>query len=298
MEGNKKDLFEIFIKEELEREAEEIRRENAAERGVLPETKRAEIRKGLDERIELYELEKRYPNLSAEEIRALQIGQEILEKEKTGKTEDPESIVETEERHTEKRKRKRGFRFYAGLAATFALVVTVGVTSLGGPERVVEFMESVVGEREIQQVDFGDDKLMIVEDNEEEAYQIIKEELGTEPVKLMTGSLSEMKFRSMEFDKFVRLAELSYSVNGENVLYYISASYTNSSLGMDIEDKIVEEYQVKRDDCTIEIKGYETQDTKANRYLASFKYRGLEYFLIGVMKREELDIILKNMYFI
>ena len=47
MEGNKRDVFEVFIRDELEREAEEIRRENEAEGKKMPEALKAEIRSNL-----------------------------------------------------------------------------------------------------------------------------------------------------------------------------------------------------------------------------------------------------------
>ena len=70
MEGNKRDVFEVFIRDELEREAEEIRRENEVEGKKMPEALKAEIRSNLDERIEMLKLERKYPNLSADELRA------------------------------------------------------------------------------------------------------------------------------------------------------------------------------------------------------------------------------------
>ena len=82
MEGNKRDVFEVFIRDELEREAEEIRRENEAEGKKMPEALKAEIRSNLDERIEMLKWEKKYPNLSADELRALCVAQKILDREK------------------------------------------------------------------------------------------------------------------------------------------------------------------------------------------------------------------------
>ena len=208
MEGNKRDVFEVFIRDELEREAEEIRRENEAEGKKLPEALKDEIRSNLDERIEMLKWERKYPNLSVDELRALRIGQEILGREKEEAAErigDVEngsagsgdiSGMEDSGSSMEKKGRrcvsgrKRGFRFYAGFAAVVALVAAISVTSLGGAERVVRFVESMVGGRAVVKINSSDENMVIVEEDVEKAYQTLREELGVDPVKIIMGSLT------------------------------------------------------------------------------------------------------------
>ncbi len=316
MEGNKRDVFEVFIRDELEREAEEIRRENEAEGKKLPEALKAEIRSNLDERIEMLKWERKYPNLSVDELRALRIGQEILGREKEEAAErigdvengsagsgdisgmeDSGSSMEKKGRRCV-RGRKRGFRFYAGLAAVVALVAAISVTSLGGAERVVRFVESVVGGREIQQVDSSDENMMIVEEDVEKAYQTIKEEFGINPVRIIMGAIDGMSFGDMKFDELSQIAEVSYLYNEKIIVYFISASYKDSSWGTDVDEHFKDEYQLKNRDCVIEVKEYYSPDNSDdNRYSASFRYNGLEYLLIGTMKKEEFEFILNNLYF-
>lgn len=300
--AEKKDGLEIFIKEELEREAEELRAENEAEKEPMPEEVKARIKMKLDEQIEEYEWKRKYPGLSEEELRALRIGQEILDKEKAeaegGKDAGSEDGLEDPDSPKEKGagRKARGFRFYGGMVAVLALVLTVGMTSLGGAERVVRFMKSVVGDREIMKVNSSDKNLVIVEENEEEAYYTIKEEFGIEPVKIIMGSLGGMRFENMELDKFLQVAQLSYSYSGENVAYFISASYRDGSLGMDIEDQLKDQYQIEKSGCIINVKEYEIQSEETSRYSASFTHKGLEYFLTGTMKKEEFELILKKLH--
>ena len=315
MEGNKRDVFEVFIRDELEREAEEIRRENEAEGKKLPEALKAEIRSNLDERIEMLKWERKYPNLSVDELRALRIGQEILGREKEEAAErigdvengsagsgdisgmeDSGSSMEKKGRRCV-RGRKRGFRFYAGLAAVVALVAAISVTSLGGAERVVRFVESMVGGRAVVKINSSDENMVIVEEDVEKAYQTLREELGVDPVKIIMGSLEGMSFNSMTFDKMSQFAEISYSYNEENIAYFISASYKESSWGMDLEEHIKNRYQIKNRDCIIEVREYESADGGTDRFLANFSYRGLEYFLVGTMEKEKFETMIKNLYF-
>ena len=47
----------------------------------------------------------------------------------------------------------------------------------------------------------------------------------------------------------------------------------------------------------IKIKEYQTPESNTDRYSASFKYNGLEYFLIGTMGEEEFNNIINNLFF-
>ena len=107
-----------------------------------------------------------------------------------------------------------------------------------------------------------------------------------------------MKFDRMEFDNVLQTAELFYDFKGEKVVYLINASYSNASWGIDVEDTITDKYYIERDRCNIEIKEYETPKSSIKRYSAGFKYRGLEYFLVGTMNKQEFEIIVNNLFFI
>ena len=281
----------------------------------MPEALKAEIRSNLDERIEMLKLERKYPNLSADELRALRAAQKIPGREKeegADRIEDVEngsagsgdisgmvdsgSARETKGRRAA-RGRKRGFRFYAGLAAVVALVTAISVTSLGGAERVVQFVKSMVGGREVVKVNSSDENMVIVEEDVEKAYQTIKEEFGIAPVRIPTGSMERMSFKSMELDRISQLAEISYSYNDENIAYFISAAYKDSSWGMDVEEYVRDKYELIIRDCVIEIKEYKLDGDKDSRYSANFKYNGLEYFLVGTVDRDKFELILKNLYF-
>ena len=178
-----------------------------------------------------------------------------------------------------------------------ALVAAISVTSLGGAERVVRFVESMVGGRAVVKINSSDENMVIVEEDVEKAYQTLREELGVDPVKIIMGSLEGMSFNSMTFDKMSQFAEISYSYNEENIAYFISASYKESSWGMDLEEHIKNRYQIKNRDCIIEVREYESADGGTDRFLANFSYRGLEYFLVGTMEKEKFETIIKNLYF-
>lgn len=274
--GIKKDREEQFIKEALEREAEAILQENAeeGEADPLPEDVKERIRKKIQNDIEQYEKEHGNTGLSADESHARKLGRE---------------------RETYRGKKSR--KLYLILAAALLMALGASMTTMGGPERVVELMKSLVGEREVTRINSGED-MLIIEEDEEKAYQTIKDGLGIEPVRMVIGALPGMQFEAMEFDMNTQTAELIYTYKGEKVVYFINVAYTNSSWGFDTEDKVTERYTLERRGCAIEVTEYEIQGYDVKRYEAEFRYNKIEYRLFGTMEKEEFETILNNFHFI
>lgn len=275
--NEKMDKFEEIIKEELESDVALTDEKMADFEGEMPEGAKERIHAALKAQIEDYEREQRYAQLSEEEREALRLGQEMLEKKKKVRT-------------------RRSRKVYLALAAVLILVVAIGVTSFGGAERIVAFVKSVVGEREVVKVNSSEDNLVIVNEDEEKAYEAIKEEFGVEPVRIAAG-LEGKKFQNMELDKILQVAELTYLYQDEKLVYFINASYRDSSWGIDIEDDVLNQYYLEKNGCVIEIKEYETPETKTKRYSASFEHSGLEYFLVGAVDKESFEMLIYNLHF-
>lgn len=286
----KRDQLEELLREEFDRIAGEeenvLREENIS----IPEETQEIIYAGIQEKIRAAEREKEkerlYAQLSEEDMKALEIGRRIMEEEAAG------------ERKVRTVKIRKRLRMCVGLAAALTLTMAIGVTSMGGPERIIQMMTRTVGDREITQIDSREDNL-IVEENEEEAYQKIGEEFGVEPVRIRNKT-EEMKFIEMEYDEEIQIANLYYEYSDSTLIYLINATYRDTSLGIDIEDKIVdtnskiignEEVKIKA-----EIRKYEVQGAGQERYSAQFKYKGLEYFFIGTMDKEDFEYVLENLY--
>lgn len=275
--GIKKDREEQFIKEALEREAEAILQENAeeGEADPLPEDVKKRIRKKIQNDIEQYERERGNAGLSAEESHARKPGRE---------------------RETYRGKKSR--KLYLILAAALLMALGASMTTMGGPERVVQLVKSIVGEREVTRINSGEDMLIIESGDSEEAYQVLSDKLGVEPVKIATGSLNGLRFKLMEFDTNTQTAELIYTYKGEKVVYFINAAYVTSSWGFDTEDKVTAQYELERRGTVIGITEYETPESKRKRYEAEFRYNKIEYRLFGTMEKEEFETILNNFHFI
>lgn len=331
-----KDPFDRVILDDLERKADEIRR-NVAAANLPPMTneQKERIRENIQKEIDAREVQKICEQLPKEYQEALKIGMETIEKEKRKsgkdnetkatkvraekKTEEPKAGAdketeegepgfgankETEEGELsagtdEKKHRSRRKAYLSRVAAAVVIVLLaggIGVNGFGGPERVMEMMKRNVGSREVEQVDSNKDNLVIKEEKEEEAYQKIKDELGIEPVRIVDRP-NGFKYEEAKLEKDAQISEILYQYKGENILYTISMAQSNNSWGIDLEDKEVKKYTKKIKGVNMSIHEYITLESKKRRYVAKFKYSGVGYYLTGVMPKEDFNNILKKLYF-
>lgn len=281
MKENGSDL-EGIIREELHKEAEETRRTvEASETEELPRDRKEAMRQNLKEQIDEYKKEKVYEQLSPEDREDLELGRQIRRER---------------EEAQEKKGRKRFGKIALNLAAVLALVSILGITSVGGPARLVEMVRTMVGEREVIKVNSDEENLKIAEEREEEAYQRIKDAFGVDPVKIIIRPKG-MRFSGVEIDTTIQIAEMFYQYEEKTVVYFINASYAETSWGIDVEDEVTDSYRLEKKGTEIEIKEYQISNTGENRYSASYKYGGVEYFLMGTMEKEDMEIIVKNLHF-
>lgn len=331
-----KDPFDRMILDDLEREADEIRR-NVAAANLPPMTneQKERIRENIQKEIDAREVQKICEQLPKEYQEALKIGMETIEKEnrKSGKDNETEATKVRADKETEELKagadeeteegepgfganketeegelsagtdeKKHRFRRKAYLSRVAAAVVIVllaggiGVTSFGGPERVMEIVKSKVGTREVEKINSNEENLVIKEENEEQAYQKIKDELGIKPVRLAIRPKG-FKYKWIKIEKDAQISEIMYQYKEENILYTISAMQSNNSMGLDADDKEVDKYMKKVNGVNISIQEYITSESKKKKYIAKFKYGGTGYYLAGIMPRDEFINLLKNLHF-
>ncbi len=306
----KKDMLEQYLAEnfiELAKEEEQqinhIKNHGSEDDIRMPEGTKEAIRAKLDDEIEKIkeaEREEIYSRLSEEDRYALERGRKIIQEEKERAKASGAEEVPAEEpakKHTRKRHGRKPWKIYIAVAAVLITMGAVGITAVGGPERMVMMVRQAVGDREVEKVNSSDENLVIVEEDEEEAYQKISDEFGVEPVRLVdlpTG----MQFEKMIFDTSYQVAEMWYRINDESIAYFVNASYKNASWGMDIEDEVTDSYiEDKNKECEIEVKEYYVDEGDEKRFSAQFSFQGLEYFLIGTMGEDNFKNILNSLHF-
>lgn len=292
------------LKECIAREFEEIAKEEeeSLEKDtslVVPEGTKEAVLARLKEQIREYqreqaenearEREEAINNLSEEDRRALELGRKMLKAE-----------VETADTSEKKvHYRRKPLKIYLALAAVIVCVLAMGITSMGGPERVVRMVRQAVGDRDVEQVDSNktDKQNKIIEgEAEEEAYQKIRDTFDTDVVKVFV-CLPDMKFDTMNLDESKQVAEMYYSYDGETIGYIINMPYRDSSWGVDFEDSVEKKYSKEIHKCKINITLYEIEDSNVPKCVAKFKYGNIEYMLMGTMSEQNFEKILKNLFF-
>lgn len=290
--SEKKDQLKEILKDQLNREAKQIEEEvGLNDNEEIPNELKIRMKNALDQKIREREKHSEdmkrmdaYAELSEEDQEALRLGREML------KNQSEEKKIYT------MRRKKRNIRRIVALAAVLILVMAVGMTSIGGPERMLQFMKSSVGGRKVSQVDSSDKNKIIEEEDEELAYEKLADEFGIDPVRLIWRPKG-MKFEKMILDTDIQVAEVDYLYKSKRIEYFISASYGEVSWGYDNEDKKINCYYEQVGKADIEVTEYETPETERNRYVAEFEYKKMHYCFSGEMKKEEIENILKNLYF-
>lgn len=293
---DKKELLEQTIKEDLEKEAQEILKAlETSDADKLSDEKQLELKKKIDKKIEDYEFEKICNELPEEYRDALRAGMELKKQEDSADHSHKQDEEKPDGNKKVVRKRK-SLRVYVALAAVMIMVLAVSISSVGDGRSLMKTIKSMVGEREVVKVNSGEDNKVIEAESEEEAYQKIGDEFSIKPVKL--GSMpSRTKFEKAQIEKDMKVAELYYKYKEGNIVYIINGDQAKNSIGVSVEDKIIEDYTLEVNEILVHVKGCKIPSTKQKRYYASFDYKETKYFLSGAMEQEEFERILNNLYF-
>ncbi len=300
--NDKKDEF----KECIAREFEEIAREEEKflendTSLVVPEGTKEAVLARVKEQIRAYqqeqaekeakEQEEAVSHLSEEDRKALELGRKMLKAE-IGQSESAKNENTKEKKHH----RKKPLKIYLALAAVIVCVLAMGITSMGGPERVVRMVTQAVGERDVEKSSVSRKIKTVENEDEEEAYQKIKDTFGVDVVKV-SANLKDMKFDMMNLDEDNQTAELYYTYGGETIGYVINIPYRESSWAVDFEDEKNDEYMMEVDGCKIKITMYKTEKNGTPRWGAKFTHNSIEYLLTGAMKQKDFEKLLKNLIF-
>lgn len=293
---DKKELLEQTIKEDLEKEAQEILKAlETSDVDELSDEKQIELKKKIDKKIEDYEFEKICNGLPEEYQDALRAGMELKKQESAidGKGEtDGEEAGE----NTKRVRKKKSLRVYVALAAVMTLLLVVGMSTMGDGGGFVKTVRSLVGEREVIKANSGDDNYVIEVESEEDVYQKIRDELKIKPVQIMDIPI-EARFKKAIIEKDLKVAEIYYQYQNDNIMYIINGDQAKNSIGVSIEDEVIGDYTLEVEGILINIQECEIASTKQKRYYASFDYEKSNYFLSGIMEQDEFEKILKNLYF-
>lgn len=265
--------------EELQKEADTVREMMKDSAGLHDVEVPEEVHKRLAERIRKYEEEKVVEGLSEKDREALRLGREMQE--------------QSEKKVVVYRQKKR--KVWVMLAAVLVMVVGIGMTSVGGKKIIVDVFEKNFGGSEKTYVN-TDEIESAGGSTEHKAYAEIEKVFGTKVVRLSEVP-ENTRFLEMQLDQELQEAIFYYLVEEKVLSYRIVFPYAESSNGMVIQDNLRQEYVIKLAETNIMISEYEIQDTGELEYSAQFMYKDSQYFLTGIMNREDFEKVVKNLNF-
>lgn len=318
---DKKKSFEQFVEVEMKKTPEQIEEAVLADPAYPRLTPSPKTYDKLMARIAVYEAEKvkteeeqqkerdqALAQLSEDDKEALRLGRELLARQKDAeergeKTEEVslgrnEGSQSSSSNMVRLKKGKKKKKAYFMVAAAIVCVFGLGITAMGGPDTVINSMTGTFGGREQSRVDSEDsmDTVISGENDEEKAYQSIKDKLGFDvvrPVYLPNGYY----FKSIETSEETQMISIVYTNGTQNLFYLVQAYYINNKSGFDVEDLQVNEYDLVVDGKSITISEYRIDGVDEKEYKAEFTWRDISYRLIGTLPQDKFEEIVKNLHF-
>ncbi len=290
-EQREEEKLAALLEEQMRKEAEQIEKELEDNPEIAALSPDDSAKEKLYERIEEYERQQAVRRLSPEDQEALRLGRQ-LQKEKAA---EEKATVDSKSRSGHGK--KRFFKRLAGIAAVFVIVAAVGITGVGGPDRVMEVAQKLFGGREITRVNSDEEDILNSgESQEEKTYQEIKDVFTIDPVRIIK-LLPGMEFLDAQIDTDLQVVNMFFDKDGEIISYIMNFSQEDIAWGADIEDIFIQEYKYSLKIVEVSIQEYEIEDTGKKKYSASFDYQDVHYQLTGIMEKEEMEEILNNLYF-
>lgn len=217
-----------------------------------------------------------------------------MEKELFNKIQD----YEYDKRHKKVvRKKKKSKLVIGALAAVLILVCGSVMTSVGSKSYWKTLWNKETGDETLSYVDVENMETMESEDIDElEVDKKIAKVMGVSFVK-MQYKPKGMVLKRYTIDKEQRMAVLFYQYGDETIRYYMYMNSKDSSFGEKSVDDLIDKYEITTNGHNISVKEYAIKDSEQKRYTADFENKDIQYQIKGKLKREELDEIIKNLFF-
>lgn len=257
----------LYIKKEIEQEAEQIEKEISENPDLESVTVTEEMDQRMAFKIQQFEREKAAAKTSASAKKP-------------------------------KKTFSRTFKRNIAAAVVLVVVLTAGLsmTSVGSKSYLKKMIEKVTGNATVEVTNVDDmDSRGSESGNEASAYQEISKMMGRTVVQISYRP-SELEFVNYETEADIQQAKVFYTYNGEVLQYMIYLNDQDSSLGKTEEDTKINEETMMAGDIAVKVEEYQIEGSN-NRFEAEFTYQGIQYQIKAVMERDEFEKTVENLYF-
>lgn len=254
-----KELKKLSLKEEIDKQAEKIEKEVCENKEIEDMKVSEDMETSLFSRIQEYEYDKRIKKV-----------------------------------HRRKKKRM----IIVALAAVLVLAMGSMITGVGSKPYWRVLWERVMGDEEASVINIENMDSQKTEDIDEiNIYKEIKQAFNISAVRILVKP-DTMYLDNYIIDEEQRQAILFFEYNNEIIRYAIYLNDSDSSFAQRELDKKTDEYRIETKNTVIQVEEYTVDKYEEKRYVANFKYRDVNYQLMGIMEKEEFDEILENLVFL
>lgn len=265
------DDWKELIAAEMQRDLDEVMDEIEADPAMKNIEAPEEMYDGLMAMIDEHERREAYEQLSDEDKELIRLGKVY-------------------------RKQRKFDKFVVALAA---VIVGLGLGSvcIGEGENPLVIITRMLNERKQTGMDLGKTEPDVC-DTESEAYEKIEESYGFSPVKLEYLPDNTI-FYEATFSADLQSVNMIYEINDKtSIIYVIRPNYREASLGTDIEDEKIQDYELIVNGVEMTITEYDIAESGENRWSVHFVYQDVQYLLrVTNMKQGEVENIVNNLRF-
>lgn len=195
------------------------------------------------------------------------------------------------------RKKKRRTYVLVGIAAVLIMMLGSVMTAVGSKSYGKLPWEKDDSDETLSYVDVKDMKSKETNDLDElEVYKEITKKLGISPVRIMEKP-DGMYLEDYSIDESQNNAILFYTYKGEIIRYFMYMNNSDSSLGQKELDDLVDTYEITNQGHTITVDEFQVKNRSERRYIAEFEYLDVQYQIMGIIDKDEVNQILEKLFF-
>ena len=208
-------------------------------------------------------------------------------------SEEDRKALEIGRKHIKNRKRHRWIGRLAANAAVLACVFFVGVSTEANRTRIVNVINTWIGNEALGRVNNETDREHVGSE-QEKACADIEEQLGIKPVRFMYA-VEGLEFGGYEIDLVAKGATMFYSYT-DSFLTIIMRKDEDGAARGSIKDGIIQNtFTVQTDIGNIEIA--EIEGSIGEKYMAEFIYNNTYYHIFCELPKEEFENLIASIFF-
>lgn len=195
------------------------------------------------------------------------------------------------------RKKKRRTYVLVGIAAVLIMMLGSVMTAVGSKSYGKLPWDAKNGDENATGIDVEDMESKETKDIDEiSAYKEVTKKLGISPVRIMEKP-DGMYLENYSIDESQNNAILFYTYKGEIIRYFIYMNNSDSSLGQKELDNLIDTYEINNQGHIITVDEFQVKNNKEKRYIAEFEYLDVQYQIMGIISKEEVNQILEKLFF-